>query len=166
MIPTANVLVSAFGLIFLGYVSVDREKGRLRNTFQHYLNQSVMEQMLQHPDKLKLGGEKKEMTVLFSDIRGFTTLSERMSPEALVKFINSYLTPMTQIVFEEGGTLDKYIGDALMAFWGAPIDQADHALRACRASVRFLDKLAELKAQWRDQNLPEFDIGVGINSGR
>src|SRR5207249_2137977 len=115
------------------------------------LNESVMEQMLANPDRLKLGGDKREMTVLFSDIRGFTTLSERMAPEALVKFINSYLTPMTRIVFEEGGTLDKYIGDALMAF--------------CRAPVRFLDKLKELKAAWRDQNLPEFDIGVGVNTG-
>ncbi len=165
VLPTANILLSAFAVIFMGYLSVDREKGKLRHTFQHYLNPSVMEQMLQSPEKLRLGGEKKEMTVLFSDIRGFTTLSERMSPEALVKFINSYLSPMTQIVFEEGGTLDKYIGDALMAFWGAPLDQPDHALRACRASVRFLTKLAELKAAWREQNLPDFDIGVGINSG-
>ncbi len=165
VLPLSNILCTAFAVIFLGYLSVDREKGKLRSTFQHYLNQSVMEEMLANPDKLKLGGEKKEMTVLFSDIRGFTTLSERMAPEALVKFINSYLSPMTQIVFEEGGTLDKYIGDALMAFWGAPLDQPDHALRACRASVRFLSKLAELKAAWREQNLPDFDIGVGINSG-
>ena len=165
VVPAANVLVAAFSVIFLGYLSVDREKGRLRVAFQHYLNESVMEQMLGHPEKLKLGGEKREMTVLFSDIRGFTTLSERMAPEALVKFINSYLTPMTRIVFQEGGTLDKYIGDALMAFWGAPLDQADHAMRACRAAVQFLGKLEELKLAWRDQNLPEFDIGVGINTG-
>ncbi len=165
VVPMLNVFSCAFGLIFLGYISTDREKMFLRSAFQHYLNKSVMEQMLQNPEKLKLGGEKKEMTVLFSDIRGFTTLSERMAPEALVKFINSYLTPMTQIVFEEGGTLDKYIGDAMMAFWGAPLEQEDHAVRACRASVRFLGELTRLKAAWREQNLPEFDIGVGINSG-
>jgi adenylate cyclase len=165
VLPSANLLAVSFGVIFLGYLSVDREKGQLRHAFQHYLNPSVMEQMLQHPEKLKLGGEKKEMSVLFSDIRGFTTLSERMAPEALVKFINAYLTPMTGIVFEEGGTLDKYIGDALMAFWGAPVDQPDHALRACRAAVRMLDELGRLKAAWREQNLPDFDIGVGINSG-
>jgi adenylate cyclase len=165
VVPVASVLVASFSVIFLGYLSVDREKGQLRSAFQHYLNASVMEQMLDKPEMLKLGGDKKEMTVLFSDIRGFTTLSERMVPEMLVKFINSYLTPMTQIVFDEGGTLDKYIGDALMAFWGAPLDQPDHALRACRAAVRFLAKLEELKLAWRDQNLPEFDIGVGINTG-
>ncbi|MGQ0504437.1 MAG: CHASE2 domain-containing protein [Myxococcaceae bacterium] len=165
VLPLTHVLLSSFALIFMGYLSTDREKGMLRSTFQHYLNESVMEEMLRNPDKLKLGGEKKEMTVIFSDIRGFTTLSESMAPEALVKFINDYLSPMTEIVFEEGGTLDKYIGDALMAFWGAPLDQPDHALRACRASVRFLEKLKELKAAWRDQNLPDFDIGVGLNSG-
>jgi adenylate cyclase len=165
VMPTFTVLLASFGIIFVGYLSVDREKVQLRSAFQHYLNESVMESMLQHPEKLKLGGEKKEMTVLFSDIRGFTTLAERMAPEALVKFINSYLTPMTRIVFEEGGTLDKYIGDALMAFWGAPVDQPDHALRACRAAIRFLEALTELKVAWREQNLPEFDIGVGINSG-
>ncbi len=96
-----------------------------------------MEQVLAHPEKLKLGGERKELTVLFSDIRGFTTLSERMTPEQLVSFINQYLTPMTDIVFANGGTLDKYIGDAIMAFWGAPVDQPDHALRACRAALGF-----------------------------
>ena len=165
VMPLSSIFLTSFGVIFLGYLSTDREKGMLRHAFQHYLNESVMEQMLAHPDKLKLGGEKREMTVLFSDIRGFTTLSERMAPEALVRFINSYLTPMTRIVFEEGGTLDKYIGDALMAFWSAPIEQPDHAARACRAAVRFLEKLKELKAAWRDQNLPEFDIGVGINTG-
>jgi adenylate cyclase len=165
VMPLSSIFLTSFGVIFLGYLSTDREKLALRHAFQHYLNASVMEQMLQNPDRLKLGGEKKEMTVLFSDIRGFTTLSERMAPEALVNFMNGYLTPMTRIVFEEGGTLDKYIGDALMAFWGAPVDQPDHAVRACRASVRFLEKLKELKALWRDQHLPEFDIGVGINSG-
>jgi adenylate cyclase len=163
--PVGNLALTSFGIIFLGYLTTDREKSRLRGAFQYYLNESVMEQMLRHPEKLKLGGEKRELTVLFSDIRGFTTLSERMQPEALVKFINSYLTPMTQIVFSDGGTLDKYIGDALMAFWGAPVDQPDHALRACRAAVRFSEKLEELKVTWRAHGLPSLDIGVGINSG-
>ncbi len=164
--PVANLLTTSFAIIFLGYLTTDREKGQLRSAFQHYLNESVMEQMLQNPDMLKLGGEKKEMTVLFSDIRGFTTLSERMSPEALVKFINSYLTPMTRIVFKEGGTLDKYIGDALMAFWGAPVDQPDHAVRACRTAVQFIEKLEELKVEWLKDGMPGLDIGVGINSGQ
>jgi adenylate cyclase len=165
VLPLASLITSAFGVIFLGYFSVDAEKAKLRTTFQHYLDASVMEQVLQHPEKLKLGGERKELTVLFSDIRGFTTLSERMTPEQLVSFINEYLTPMTDVVFANGGTLDKYIGDAIMCFWGAPVDQPDHALRACSAALGFLEKLDGLRSHWRAAGLPEVDIGVGISSG-
>jgi adenylate cyclase len=172
VLPLLSLVTSAFGVIFLGYFFADaektrlhQEKARLRETFQHYLDASVMEQVLEHPEKLKLGGERKEVTVLFSDIRGFTTLSERMSPEQLVSFINEYLTPMTDVVFANGGTLDKYIGDAIMCFWGAPVDQPDHALRACSAALGFLEKLRELQAHWRSVGLPEVDIGVGISSG-
>ncbi|MFL5319310.1 MAG: adenylate/guanylate cyclase domain-containing protein, partial [Myxococcaceae bacterium] len=165
VMPTISVFLTGFGVVFLGYLAVDREKGQIRNVFQHYVDKRVMEQMLQHPEKLRLGGDKKDMTVLFSDIRGFTTLAERMTPQALVEFINEYLTPMTDIVFENQGTLDKYIGDAVMCFWGAPVEQADHALRACQAAMRMLAKLDELKVDWRKRNLPDISIGVGINSG-
>ncbi|WP_224250202.1 CHASE2 domain-containing protein [Hyalangium gracile] len=165
VLPLTSLVTSAFAVIFLGYFSVDAEKARLRDTFQHYLDASVMEQVLQHPEKLKLGGERKELTVLFSDIRGFTSISERLSPEQLVAFINEYLTPMTGVVFENGGTLDKYIGDAIMAFWGAPVDQPDHALRACATALGFLEKLGPLRSRWRAAGLPEVDIGVGINTG-
>lgn len=172
VLPLLSLVTTAFAVIFLGYFSADaektrlhEEKARLRETFQHYLDASVMEQVLEHPEKLKLGGERKELTVLFSDIRGFTTLSERMSPEQLVSFINEYLTPMTDVVFANGGTLDKYIGDAIMCFWGAPVDQPDHALRACSAALGFQEQLRELQRRWRAAGLPEVDIGVGISSG-
>jgi adenylate cyclase len=172
VLPLLSLVSSAFAVIFLGYFSADAEKtrlhaekARLRETFQYYLDVSVMEQVLENPEKLKLGGERKELTVLFSDIRGFTTLSERMSPEQLVSFINEYLTPMTDVVFANGGTLDKYIGDAIMCFWGAPVDQPDHALRACSAALGFLEQLRELQRRWRAAGLPEVDIGVGISSG-
>ncbi|GMU60702.1 MAG: hypothetical protein AMXMBFR34_24650 [Myxococcaceae bacterium] len=162
--PTLGLLVASFGAVFLGYLSVDREKLKLRSTFSRYLGEDVIALALENPERLNQG-EKREMTVLFSDIRGFTSLSERMSPEVLADFINQYLSPMTRIVFEEKGTLDKYIGDALMAFWNAPLDQADHALRACRAALAMLSKLDELKQGWREKGYPELDIGVGINSG-
>lgn len=167
VLPLASLIVSTFGVVFLGYFSVDAEKEKLRATFQHYLDASVMEQVLAHPEKLKLGGERKELTVLFSDIRGFTTLAERLTPEQLVAFVNEYLTPMTHVIFTTGGTLDKYIGDAIMAFWGAPVDQPDHALRACRAALGFLERLEEMRGGWRKAGLTErdIDIGVGINSG-
>lgn len=165
LMPCAGTALSAQAVILVGYFTTDRERGRLKGAFSHYLSGPVMEHVLAHPEQLALGGEKKELTVLFSDIRGFTTLAERMAPEALVRFINSYLTPMTGIVLDEGGTLDKYIGDAVMAFWGAPLAQEDHALRACRTALRFVERMEALKAGWRAQELPEFDIGVGINSG-
>ncbi len=165
VMPTMHLTVTAFGTIFLGYLSVDREKLKMRSTFSRYLGEDVMDVALENPERLNRG-EKREMTVLFSDIRGFTSLSEHMSPEKLADFINQYLSPMTQIVFDEKGTLDKYIGDAVMAFWNAPLDQHDHALRACRAAVHMLERLEELKAQWRATGLPELEIGIGINTGQ
>src|SRR5208282_711499 len=114
---------------------------------------------------LKLGGEKRELTVLFSDIRGFTSLSERLAPEQLVHLLNDYLTPMTDVVFENGGTLDKYMGDAIMAFFGAPVAQPDHALRACRAACQMLERLETLNVRWAADGLPPIAIGIGINTG-
>ncbi|MGV3625432.1 MAG: CHASE2 domain-containing protein [Archangium sp.] len=165
VVPTIHLTVTAFLSVFLGYLSLDREKVKMRSTFSRYLGEDVMDIALQDPDKLNRG-EKREMTVLFSDIRGFTSLSEHMSPEKLADFINQYLSPMTQIVFDEKGTLDKYIGDAVMAFWNAPLNQPDHALRACRAAVHMLERLEELKAVWRKSGYPELEIGIGINTGQ
>ncbi|MFT3708117.1 MAG: adenylate/guanylate cyclase domain-containing protein [Archangium sp.] len=165
VVPALHLVTTAFGTIFLGYLSVDREKLKMRSTFSRYLGEDVMDVALENPDKLNRG-EKREMTVLFSDIRGFTSLSEHMSPEKLAEFINQYLSPMTQIVFDEKGTLDKYIGDAVMAFWNAPLDQPDHAMRACRAAVHMLERLEELKKTWRTAGYPELEIGIGINTGQ
>jgi adenylate cyclase len=165
VLPALGLLGVASAVTLLGWLSTDREKLRLRRTFRYYLSEPVMTQMLEHPEHLKLGGEKRELTVLFSDIRGFTGIAERTAPEALVRFVNHYLSPMTNIVFEEGGTLDKYIGDAVMAFWGAPVAQEDHALRACRAAMRFLEELERLRPGWVAEGVGEVEIGVGINTG-
>ena len=165
VLPVVGLLLVASALTLFGWLSTDREKLRLRRTFRYYLSEAVMTEMLEHPEHLKLGGEKRELTVLFSDIRGFTSIAERTAPEALVRFVNGYLTPMTDIVFDEGGTLDKYIGDAVMAFWGAPVAQEDHALRACRAAMRFLRELERLQPQWVAEGVGEVEIGVGINTG-
>ncbi len=164
-LPSVNVLATSFAVIFLSYRSADTERQNLAKAFQYRVGEKVMREMMAHPEKFKQGGERREMTVLFSDIRGFTSIAERMSPEELTKFINEYLTPMTEIVFEEDGTLDKYIGDAVMAFWGAPTGQQDHAARACSAALKMVKRLETLKAEWRARGRPDFDIGVGINSG-
>lgn len=149
------------------YNTEEKEKRQIRRAFQFYLTKSVMDDMLKNPSKLKLGGDKRVLSVLFSDIRGFTTISERLTPEQLAKLINEYLTPMTNLVFETGGTLDKYIGDALMAIWGAPVEQPDHALRCCRTAVAMMRELGKLQEAWRmdGRDYPPIDIGIGINSG-
>jgi len=149
------------------YSTEERQKAHLRRAFQFYLSKDVIEELVNDPSKLKLGGDKAVLSVMFSDIRGFTTISERLSPEQLAKLINEYLTPMTNLVFEHGGTLDKYIGDAVMAIWGAPKHQEDHAYRACKAAVAMMKELEKLQEQWRleGNNYPPIDIGIGINSG-
>jgi adenylate cyclase len=155
----------------LGYqtVAVDAWARRIRRTFERFVSQAVVEEMLANPERVALGGERRELTVLFSDIRGFTSISERITSEELVQVLNQYFTPMTRLVLDEGGTLDKYMGDALMAFFGAPVEQPDHAARACRAALRMTDKLAELNAGWRaEDKLPEggaLGVGIGLNSG-
>lgn len=147
------------------YMAEEREKQRTRAAFTHYLNASVIDQLMASYDTLKLGGEKRNLTVLFSDIRGFTTLSEQLSPDELGTLLTEYLNPMTQLVFEHDGVLDKYVGDEVMAFWGAPQAQPDHARRACLTALAMRDKLAELNVHWSARGLPNLAIGIGINSG-
>jgi adenylate cyclase len=151
-------------------VAAEEERAqRIRQTFEHYVSGQVVEEMLRHPERVKLGGERREMTVLFSDIRGFTSISETLDPEALVRLLNEFFTPMTRLVLENGGTLDKYMGDALMAFFGAPLTHPDHAARACRAALAMREELVRLNAGWhRDSKLPPYlilGIGIGLNSG-
>jgi adenylate cyclase len=148
------------------FFSEEREKRRARETFSRFLSPAMVEQVLAKGGGIKLGGDKRELTVLFSDIRGFTTLSEKLDPHVLLEFLNEYLTPMTDIIVsDQRGTLDKYIGDAIMAFWGAPQEQPDHALLACQAALQMMARLQELKVRWHEQGLPEIDIGVGVNTG-
>jgi adenylate cyclase len=150
VMPVMELAALTFGVIFFEYMTTEREKRQVRSTFQHYLSNAVME---------------KELTVFFSDIRGFTTLSEMLQPDEVSKMLNEYLTPMTDLVFEHKGTVDKYMGDAIMSFWGAPLDQPDHALQACKTSVAMLKQLDVLRAGWKAQGKPDIDIGIGLNSG-
>jgi adenylate cyclase len=149
----------------LRYVSADREKRQIKNAFQHYVPATVVDQVMRNVDNLRLGGDKRELTVLFSDIRGFTALAERLPPEQLVHLLNDYLTRMTDQVFRHQGLLDKYIGDAIMAVYGAPLPQADHAKRACRTALDMLREAQRLQAEARGKGLPPLDLGIGINTG-
>ncbi len=130
--------------------------------FRRFLSPSVAEIALSDPSLLMPA--RREISILFSDIRGFTTTAERMTPEELVALLDEYLTAMTQIVFEEQGTLDKYIGDAVMALFGAPLAQKEHAAHACRAALRMMESLARLQEGWRARNLPVLEIGIGVNT--
>jgi adenylate cyclase len=163
--PTATLIVTYASIISYRILFEEREKKKVRGAFQQYVPPGLISQLLERPELLRLGGEEKPLTAMFSDIRGFTTLSEGLSPTALVELLNEYLSAMTEIIFHNWGTLDKYIGDAIMAFWGAPYPQTDHALRACRAALQMVDKLLELQADWAAQGRPRIDIGVGINTG-
>lgn len=138
----------------------------VKSTFKRYLSASVVDQILKDPAALRLGGEEREMTVFFSDMSGFTELSERLEPRRLVELINEYLSAMTDSIFLQEGTLDKYEGDAVMAFWGAPLPQEDHARRACWAALDNRSRLKDLCASWETRGLPTFDIRIGINTGR
>jgi adenylate cyclase len=149
----------------VSYFFTFSEKRYLKLAFQHYVPPAVVEDLVADAGALRLGGEKRELTVLFSDIRGFTTLSEGMQPEELVKLMNEYFTVMTEQVFAHRGSLDKYIGDAIMAVFGAPLPEREHALLACRAALDMARVLEELQAKWRANGLPAVSIGVGINTG-
>jgi len=159
-------VASAYGAVTLyKFLTESRQRRALRQAFQHYLHPAVVEQVSQHPEQLALGGEKRELTVLFSDIRGFSTFSEGLTPEVLVQLLNEYFNAMTQAVVEDDGAVDKYIGDAIMALYGAPLPQPDHAYRACHTALRMLDALQVLQPRWQERGLPVIQIGIGINSG-
>lgn len=149
----------------LKYVMEERNKKFVRGAFAKYVAPAVVDSILKDPTKLTVGGEKKDLTILFSDIRGFTTFSEKMDAKALSSFLNEYLGIMTEIVFANEGTLDKYIGDAIMAFWGAPLDQPKHAENACRTAIQMMEALAKNKDRFRQQYGVEVDIGIGLNTG-
>ncbi len=136
-----------------------------RGVFSTYVSPEVLEEIVENPQKLKLGGEKREITVLFSDIRGFTSLSEKLSPDRLVKLLNAYLTPMTDIVLKNRGMLDKYIGDAIMAIWNAPVEIEDHRERALITGFEMIKKLNEVNEILKQEDFPEIKIGIGINTG-
>jgi adenylate cyclase len=159
------MLGTTLGVMFYRIVFEQAEQRATRGAMGKYLSPPVLQEVLKDPAALHLGGQKREMTVLFSDIRGFTTLSERIDPELLVHFLNEYLTAMTDLIFEQQGVLDKYRGDGIMAFWGAPSDQPEHARLACRAADAMVRRLPELQHAWTAQGLPRLNIGVGINSG-
>ena len=163
--PLAALIVLYVSHTIYKYVTEERERKKIKGAFTYYVSSSVVNEMLKHPEKLKLGGERKELTVLFSDIKGFTTIAEGLTPEELVNLLNEYLTVMTDVVFKYDGTLDKYIGDAIMAVYGAPLDLPDHPFKACRSALEMIKELQKLNEKWIGEGRQAFDIRIGINTG-
>jgi adenylate cyclase len=154
-------VITSFRMIF-----EEREKRKIRKTFSQYLSPDVISLIEKDPQKyVRPGGEMKELTVMFSDIRGFTTISEGLTPDELVSLLNEYLGEMTEIVFANQGTLDKYIGDAIMAFWGSPYPQEDHAFRACSCALEMIRSLEKLNSKWTAEGRRPLSIGIGLNTG-
>jgi adenylate cyclase len=164
IVPALFTLVPNVSLVALYRVFFEeQEKRKIRGAFQQYVSPEVIRRLLTDPERVR--PRKTEVTVLFSDIRGFTTISEKLDAQELAGLLNAYLTDMTKIIFRHQGTLDKYIGDAVMAIWGAPFDAPDHAAKCCEAAVEMLSKLADLQKDWRARGYPDLDIGIGINTG-
>lgn len=164
-VPTAGAFFSIAAAIVVNYTLEGRQKRYIKNAFKQYLSPAVIERLVEHPDKLALGGEARELSIFFSDVQGFTSISERLSPQDLTALLNDYLTAMTDIILSEGGTIDKYEGDAIIAFWNAPLDVPDHALRAVRAALRCGRKLIELRPGFKERTGRDIYARIGINTG-
>jgi len=163
--PTLAVLGGYFSSTAYSLASERRQRLQIKAMFGTYVNPSLVDALVADPGKLILGGERKELTVMFCDIEGFTSIAQTMAPEQLVSLLNEFLDAMSSIIFEHDGTVDKYEGDAIMAFWGAPVPQTDHALRACYTAMAMQEALKKLNAKRESQQLPSFPIRIGINTG-
>jgi adenylate cyclase len=166
----ASIFLIEIAAIFLltfsmKYVMEERNKKFIRGAFAKYVSPAIIDSIMKDPSKLQVGGEKKDLTIAFSDIRSFTSFSEKMDAKELSNFLNDYLGKMTDIVFETEGTLDKYIGDAVMAFWGAPLEQPKHALNACKAAVLMQKTLRRERPYFREKYGVDVNVGIGLNSG-
>ncbi len=162
--PLIALTLTAISSESILYQAQEQKSRFIGNAFSSYLSPVLLKKLMQEPERLKLGGEKKELTIFFSDIRSFTTISEKMKPEDLTQLLNRYFTPMSDIVTAHNGMIDKYIGDALMAFYNAPLDVENHAGVACESALEMMDKLSLLNVELKKENLPSIDIGIGLNT--
>lgn len=168
-LPVASAM-SAIITIYIGMAMLsyflERQRGReIKSAFSHYVSAHVVEELIAHPERLRLGGERRELTLLFSDMAGFTSISEKLQPDIVAKLINAYLTEMTKVVMAYEGTVDKFIGDAVMAFWGAPLEDELHALHACEAARDMQVAMARLIPMYEEHGVHAVTIRIGVHSG-
>jgi adenylate cyclase len=169
ILPLASPLL-LISLIFIlhmtyGFFIESRGKRQLAHLFGHYIPPELVDEMSASPADFSLDGENREMTVLFSDVRGFTTISEGMDPKQLTQLMNALLTPMTRVIHKNRGTIDKYMGDAIMSFWGAPLKDTEHARHALYAALEMINELKIMQAEFKTRGWPEVNIGIGLNTG-
>ena len=171
--PLASTTSIYLTLVFSSFVREQKQRRQIRSAFGQYLSPALIEQLAQSPEKLQLGGEEREMTIMFSDVRGFTTISEsyKHDPQGLTALMNRFLTPLTNAILDRKGTIDKYMGDAIMAFWNAPLDDKQHEINACEAALDMLERIDELnqereiEAQDGGHVYIPINVGVGLNTG-
>lgn len=169
IIPTvagaASIALTYVVITVIKLTFEQRQTAMLRTTFGRYVSPQILQHILAHPEKVQLGGERRDLTILFSDIRGFTTISEASEPEQVVEMLNEYLTRMVEILLTHGGTLDKFIGDAVMGFWNAPAVDPDHPRHAVACALEMIEETARLRARWEQEGKPALRIGIGVNTG-
>ena len=158
-------IVNMKGGVGYQYFHEGREKRKMKKLFGQYVSKDVYDQLVANPALARLGGQRREMTVLFSDIRGFTSVSEKGQPEEIVHMLNEYFTRMVEVVFHHKGTVDKFVGDMVMALFGAPLEDPEHAEHAVEAALDMLQELKKLNVKWTAEGRPSLDIGIGINTG-
>jgi len=169
--PSLTALIIFIFLTYTSYAQEENQRRQVRTAFSHYMSPALVERLAEDPGQLKLGGEMRDMTLLFCDVRGFTTISEQFDAEGLTRLINKFLTPMTGIILDRKGTIDKYMGDCIMAFWNAPLDDPNHQINACDSALTMIDSLHVLNENLKKEAAEEgrkhipINIGIGINSG-
>ncbi|MDP8205661.1 MAG: adenylate/guanylate cyclase domain-containing protein [Candidatus Electryonea clarkiae] len=165
VLPGIATILTAVAAMSYKYLAEEKEKTMIRGMFSQYVPQSVVNEIVNNPHMLKLGGERRRMTALFTDVAGFTTVSEKLTPDELVGLLNVYLSEMSKIILDHDGIIDKYEGDLIMAEWGAPVFFEDHAYKACCAALKMQNRLAELREKWKETGEPILYSRVGINTG-
>jgi adenylate cyclase len=166
VVTSIGLILTYMGSISWKYLLEYREKRWLRAAFGRYVSHSLVETITAHPERLELGGEEVEVTVLFADLEGFTSLAERMPPRVLISLLNEYFAAMTGIILNHLGTLDKFIGDAIMGVWGAPVAMNDHSIRACKGAMEMQALMPQLQSSWKQRGLPPLSARVGLHTGR
>jgi adenylate cyclase len=163
--PISNILGIFLGITSINYAIEEKRARKIRFMFSSYVTQTVVNELINNPEMAKLGGERREVTILFSDVKGFTTFAEKHTPEEVVSILNEYLGKMTDVILKWDGTLDKFIGDAIVVFWGAPIASDSHAEKAVKCALEMSEAMGELRQRWEKEGKPMLDAGIGINTG-